>query len=1323
MSEEKKRLSPLIVSGLPQRILKGTAVVLGLLFIGGLFFLLWAFKTGRAVEAVRQEILTELHDTCGVEATFTSLSLDPIERELDLTDLKMRHLDGRPIVSVEEALVQLQLLPLFYGRLQLERVAVLAPEATIEMKDGRILNLPRCVQPPEDAPAQQAVALGVSELTVERGRFDLLIDEVFEGHFVDIGITLRPGRSGGAEVAIGVDDGKLKISGKDLPLHRFRALGHLGGALTDPRALLLDKLVVDLAKVTVEGEASVDLLGPVYEAKLSVEAPLDAIHDFTDAAPVLTGDLALTAEVAGTAINPRGAGRLLLKGVSVDGVGIGDEVDVEFRVDKERAELVKLAAKLGDGTVDGSGRVTFDEHVTTSVEADADNVSFGLLLDTLGVKHPWIDYRINDASVNLSGPLLPAPKLDGTFVTSVRDLGVYDRPYDSPQVRGRPPSLVDPSLVIFNPRPIQVSGRWGFTEEGLNFSDGHLTCGATEGFAEASIDFAADGGFKIVANLTRVDWIDLGPVAGLAFGGFGSLSGVLEGSYDDFGAVGTLEMQDISIAGIPFGRASGNLVWHDMTSLDFTGIEGRLGQSSYRGTVGVVVEGAVPLSISGEIPKGRVQDILVPFGVDAAQWGDAAGEVFARFDLQGPVDRLTGPIDASFENVSVVGEAAERARVVGRMEMGKVVAEAVEITKHDARITGQGWIDLNKGNVRASVRTHGAHLQDLDVIRSSQPKLDGALAASIDLSGSLRGVTGTVAVSLSGARAGPLRLGGGRLKGALRGATLEVAGSLFERAIGVDGQIRIGAGLPYRASLDIRDLPVPNIVAGLANHQRWKGTAVARADLSGSLVDWHLSSGRIALERAELKTPSLTIATAAPARFQMQRGVLHTKRLSLSGPRTQFTASGRFGAHLLDLRTSGRVDLAIAELVSPSVEKAGGTLTIDSAIGGTPSNLNLVGTGRVDGAFLQWRGFSSRLTGVTADLTFSQSSVLIDRAQGRWAGGRLSMTGNVLLEKFYPKRLSLQIDVAGVRPRFSYPKVDLSGTLNGRLNADGTFERLLVRGDLDVKSSRIRPKVSLANLVRGGQSVDVYDPAAETVLFDIELEAKEPIRIKNDEADVELLGTIRLTGTNERFGMLGVANLVKGGRVALFGPEYEVESGTIELRDRYKFAPKYDVVVTAEACDARIRANVVGTLESFSTAYSSSPEMEHNDLVSCFIRGIRVRNLDEDFGAFAGSALLKLSGVDQEVKKVIPIDQIDVTSEYSSEARGYEPRVLLGKNLSILDRQVRLEYSSPLVPKGNQRAAVRVRLTPRLNLQFGWEESKDVTIGDWGLDLKQRWEW
>ena len=60
----------------------------------------------------------------------------------------------------------------------------------------------------------------------------------------------------------------------------------------------------------------------------------------------------------------------------------------------------------------------------------------------------------------------------------------------------------------------------------------------------------------------------------------------------------------------------------------------------------------------------------------------------------------------------------------------------------------------------------------------------------------------------------------------------------------------------------------------------------------------------------------------------------------------------------------------------------------------------------------------------------------------------------------------------------------------------------------------------------------------------------------------------------------------------------------------------------------------------------------------------------------------------------------------------------------VLDGRVRLEASSPLSGSRNQRAAVRWRLAPELSLSLGWEYSEYVpAFGDFGVDLKRRWEW
>jgi translocation and assembly module TamB len=139
--------------------------------------------------------------------------------------------------------------------------------------------------------------------------------------------------------------------------------------------------------------------------------------------------------------------------------------------------------------------------------------------------------------------------------------------------------------------------------------------------------------------------------------------------------------------------------------------------------------------------------------------------------------------------------------------------------------------------------------------------------------------------------------------------------------------------------------------------------------------------------------------------------------------------------------------------------------------------------------------------------------------------------------------------------------------------------------------------------------------------------------------------------------------------------------------------------------------------------------MEETNVVSCLLRGIRIRDLENIRGdsrgnaaaSFAGEALWRLSGVDQQVRRVLPVDQIEVTSEYSARERVYEPRILVAKELG--EGRLRLEYSSSLLRNDTQRAAVRYRVTPRLTLQYGWMSSEDVTIGDHGVDLRYRWEW
>lgn len=1282
-------------------------------------FALWALDSGRAAESVRQSLLTALRERCEVNAEFGALTVDPLRRQVQIFDVKIHQLYGGELVlAVQQAQFSLRLLPLFYGRYQLKSVAFLGPEATIHIADGKVLNLPVCLQTDSDA-ALNPIALGVDELNVERGRFDLIVDDMGSAQLRDIGLSLRSGAAGGMDLAIGVDDGVIETQGRTLALHKLRLLGHLEGLLARPRALNFDSVDISLADISAQLSGSIDLLGPVYEAKVKADFPLSALQDFVEDGPEATGQAALELNISGTSVLPRAVGQVELTNARVAGFGLGDVADITFSADLSELVMSRIDIELGKGHVVANGKLGFEKTLPFEIELETQSLSLARVLDAVTVPGSWADLTAT-GEADLKGTLNPV-RLDGGLHFDVRDFVVFDQGWDSSVVAGRHWSKVPVKHHMLVLETLTLDSQWHFDDRGLNFNQGQFVAGASRGGVDARITF--DEGMKVEARIPVFDGVDLGPVAGLRFGGFGSISGVVSGPWENISGVGTFELEDLTIGGVPFGRGHGNVDWHDVVAVDVSGVEGHLGATRYDAQVGILLEGEVPLSITGSIHSGRVEDILLPFRLDGRDWGDPQGDFVGRFDLVGPIDRLTGPIEAEFKNLIVVAEKAEKGRFIGRMDEGRLVADSVELTKHGSRVQGSGYYDINSGAVRLRGRTFKATLQDFDVLTQSMPRFDGALDFELALDGQMGSVTGTVSARFKDVHAGPFQIGSGELSGPVIDGRIKLSGKVGDISLDTS-DILLASKMPYTATLSLDNTDAPGIFAGLEGHDKYRGRVLGRGDFKGSLVDWAQSSGTLTLASAEIRTQGVAIETAAKAKFALKRGVLSTRRLVLSGPRSRIVAEGAMGAKSIDLHLFGRVDLGLFELTSPAVEKAGGVIALDATITGAPDATNVVGTGRVEGGLLQISGFDDRVTNFSGELTFSRTSVLIEQSQGRWAGGKFGITGSMQMEDFLPKAVALSIAVQDARPQFSYDFGDLGGIISGVVNWTGPWNRSQITGKLDVVDGLVSPKLDWRALGQR-QLAAAYDPSAEVMDFDLLFHAKEPIRLKSDEADLEVNGDVRLTGTNERFGMLGTLSLLQGGRVSLLGRQYTMESGIVEFRERYSFQSRFDMVLSAQACAARITLNAIGAfdVDDVETIYASTPQMDQRDIVSCLMRGVKVSDLDQDLASFAGSALLKLSGVDREVKKVLPIDQLDVTTEYSSLSRSYEPRVVIGKDLAFLDRPTRLEYSTSLLRSNDQRAALKMRLTPRLNLQLGWTSSEDVPFGDWGLDLRQRWEW
>lgn len=1308
--------TPLIRTPRWLRVIEWSAVGLGgLLLIGGGLGL-WALRTGRAAKLVEGRLIETLRDRCGLEARFASFEIEPIGASMKVRGLRVSTSTGRAVLALNEGYLDISILPLFRGQIEINKILIDEPAVDLPIKKGK-LAVP-CVDRGGEPP-QRPPPVHIKELGLVGGRLTLRAEDA-RLDLSGITVGLWPGSSGGSEVEVGIQKGALVPTSTTGPLQRqvrlggSRLLAHVEGPLVAPRAIRLLGLQSDVAGFGVDANGSVDLLGPVYDLTARLSGRLEELGDLLPSVPTLGGAVQLEGTIRGRALAPRVTARLEVKEGVVGHRDLGKRVRLRAVANRERVLLKEVFVDLDPGRVQATGFVDLDERLTTEIKATTEGLSFARLMDAIGEPSFWVDFRAT-GPVELKGGLRPV-RLEGPFRFGLSGVDVWEGPWDDRTV------TEDPTTRLLDVVPLSIEGRWLFTDAALNITRARLESDRSQGSAKALIRHKAPGMVRVQADFERMDFSDLGDVAGITLQGAGPLSARLQGLFENLSAAGTMDLEGIAIGDIPLGGATAEVYWDGDRALSFDGLEGRIGATRWHGGVYIRFVGPVPVRVTGEIGRGRLGDLLLPLGFDPSTAANLDGRIRGRFSLRGPVSQWRGRVRLEGDDVSAAGQSLGNAQANARLIDGRVQVDSLVLERGQGRVLAQGWLDPPTTEFQLKTQTEGLSLSDIDALREAVPELGGLLRSESQLSGTLSRPRGVVKVQLSGIRAGSQRVGDGSISldfdGNQAGISAEVAGA----GMALDGRIRLKPVLPYEATITLNKAPAPAVLGALLNAPI-SGRSTLKAQLNGKLVELVRSSGDIRLDhlRAVIGGTALDVSASEPLR--LERGVLALDGVRILTDGLRLEAGGRLGPGVIDVGLDGRMDLRLLSQWVPAIERAAGRFQFLGRLKRDKSGLGLIGAGNIADGALEWRGIPNRISGIRSELTFSQSSVIVDQASARWAGGTVEVGGSMLLDQLIPRGMGFRVGVRAVRPTLPLAWMDLTARLDGSLELTGTWPKLSAKGKFGVREGRATPRTDVSEYVGSRQLAVAYDPSAEVLEMDLGLELLDRFRVKNDDLDVALTGALRLMGTNERPGLLGTLALERGGRVSFVGREYITEGGIIELRDRYRISTSYDLSLSTTACNARILLGLVGDLETVNTTYTSNPEMDREDISSCLVRGVKRRDLDQDLASFAGSALLKLSGVDRQVKRVIPIDQIDVTTEWSSLSRAYEPRVLVAKDLSLLDRPVRLEYSTSLLRNDDQRAAFRVRLTPRLSLQLGWTSSEDVPMGDWGLDLTRRWQW
>jgi translocation and assembly module TamB len=592
--------------------------------------------------------------------------------------------------------------------------------------------------------------------------------------------------------------------------------------------------------------------------------------------------------------------------------------------------------------------------------------------------------------------------------------------------------------------------------------------------------------------------------------------------------------------------------------------------------------------------------------------------------------------------------------------------------------------------------------------------------------------------------------------------------------------------------------------------KRLRGTVTAKkldlgalAELSPALAlaDQRLDgqlSGKITVQNLSLEDPSLAVAAleldelrmgrgglvvelARPAKLAIDRGKIPIEGVSIAttvptGERAVFDAAGA----VQGVGTQPRADMtltlrptdlsAFARFV-PQAERVEGTLAGSLRVTGSVGRFVQRGKFTLTGGALAIRGAPVKLTNVNVAVGIEPDEVKILEAKASVGGGTLEMRGGAPLKGLEPgparvvitaRTVSLPL-VDGVRAA-----ADADLELSWQPPRADSSERSLPKlsGDVTIGSFRYVRKVTMTadieSLTRRGHRTqfESYDPANDILELDVRIRASRPLEIDNDLVEAKLSVAepgLVLSGTNQRFGMRGGLDLLKGGRIRLRRNEFEITQGSVRFEDDERIAPRVDVTAVTDyhryedALGAgagassssssassgsgvaaggrwRITMHAYGDPETLRIDLTSEPALRQDDIFLLLTLGLTRAELDRAQSATAGGsvaleALGRLTGADEAVTETIPvIDEFKLGTAYSSRTGRTEPTVTIGKRLS---QRIRAYVTSGLSESREVRSNLQWRLSPRVSVEGSYDNVNDIsssTLGNLGTDVRFRLE-
>ncbi len=316
------------------------------------------------------------------------------------------------------------------------------------------------------------------------------------------------------------------------------------------------------------------------------------------------------------------------------------------------------------------------------------------------------------------------------------------------------------------------------------------------------------------------------------------------------------------------------------------------------------------------------------------------------------------------------------------------------------------------GKLTFNVSSNAMVLSQIALVKQREPDISGTVQVKADGAIEIKS-TGVDVMDLNadltatGLMLGVRNFGDAHLTAQTKNdvMTVHLDSDAAKATIHGEGTVRLAGDYPVDAKLTFSNVGLNAFAAALMpenKQQNFDGSVAGDVTLRGPAKTPDLMTATFEIPQFELhplavtgdakNIPNLSLKNIGPIRATLERSTIRFESARFQAPSTDLDLSGTVSlkdSSPLNLRVKGKVNLALAETVSPDLSSSG-ELVINATVRGSYTSPDLSGTAELQKGNFHYAEFSNGLTNASAVIAFNGTRATIQSFSGgiRWRQGR-----------------------------------------------------------------------------------------------------------------------------------------------------------------------------------------------------------------------------------------------------------------------------------------------------------------------------------------------